>query len=661
MLYFGDSDFNSSIFSANKVNETEKPINIHVNFSPQYFPLLKVFIMKLASISLAALMLAAGCSADRASAPDATSQAAGEATAATRQAETERLNAFFETAFNDAVARSPMRQTFLGIKTDYDKWDDGSDENALAEMEIQRALVADMREKFDPATLDAQGALTFRLAEYELEQAERSFKYRSNAYLFNQMRGQHAGIPAFLINQHRVSDVSDAEAYISRLNGVSDYLGSFVDRSVEAAENGVLAPKFVYEYVLESAGNVIQGYPFEGSPPENPSPLYGDFAKKVAALDIDDDTKNDLLLRAREALINTVSPAYVRLIETVTAQGEAAGTDDGVWRLPDGANYYAARLANMTTTDMSAAQIHDLGLAEMDRIHTEMETIKEQVGFDGSLQEFFVFMRNDSQFYKPDTDEGRAAYLSEATALIDTMRENLPRMFNRFPEADLIVQAVEPFREKAAGKAFYQRPAPDGSRPGTYYANLYQMTSMPTYQMEALAYHEGIPGHHMQIAISQELEGLPKFRKYGGFTAYTEGWGLYSEFLPKELGFYEDPYSDFGRLSMELWRAARLVVDTGLHDKRWTREQATQYLIDNTPNAEWDCIKAIDRYIVMPGQATAYKIGMLKILELRERASAALGDGFTLAAFHDVVLRDGPVPLAVLEEKIDTWIAESAG
>ncbi len=617
-------------------------------------------MMKRTSISLAALMLAA-CGGDTGSpstpaGPDAPAQATSTQTA--EQTETERLNAFFEGAFQAAMTRSPMQQTFLGIKTDYDKWDDASDENALAEMNIQRALIAEMRETFDVAKLDDQGALSFRLAEYELEQAERNFKYRSNAYLFNQMRGQHAGIPAFLINQHRISDVSDAEAYIARLNGVPDYLGTFVERSKTAADNGVLAPRFVYDYVLESAGNVIQGYPFEGSPPEDPSPLYEDFAKKVAALDLDDETRNDLLFRAREALIDAVSPAYVNLIDTVHEQRDAAGTDDGIWRLPDGENYYAARLMNMTTTDMTAAQIHELGLAEMDRIHAEMTVIKDKVGFDGSLQDFFVFMRNDSQFYKPDTDEGRAEYLAEATALIDTMRERLPDMFNTFPEADLVVKAVEPFREKAAGKAFYQRPAPDGSRPGTYYANLYQMTSMPTYQMEALAYHEGIPGHHMQIAIAQELEGLPKFRKFGGYTAYSEGWGLYTEFLPKELGFYEDPYSDFGRLAMELWRAARLVVDTGLHDKRWTREQATQYLIDNTPNAEWDCIKAIDRYIVMPGQATAYKVGMLKIVELRERSQAALGDAFTLAEFHDVFLRDGPVPLAILEEKVDAWIAE---
>jgi len=219
------------------------------------------------------------------------------------------------------------------------------------------------------------------------------------------------------------------------------------------------------------------------------------------------------------------------------------------------------------------------------------------------------------------------------------------------------VRAVEAFREKSAGKAFYSPPAPDGSRPGIYYANLYSMANMPTYQMEALAYHEGIPGHHMQLAISQELEGLPKFRKFGRYTAYTEGWGLYSEFLPKEMGFYEDPYSDFGRLAMELWRAARLVVDTGLHDKRWTRQEAIDYLMTNTPNPEGDAINAIQRYIVMPGQATAYKIGMLKIQDLREAAKIALGEDFNIREFHDVVLKDGPVPLAILEENVKAWVA----
>ena len=248
--------------------------------------------------------------------------------------------------------------------------------------------------------------------------------------------------------------------------------------------------------------------------------------------------------------------------------------------------------------------------------------------------------------------------MADAKAYIDTMEAKIPEYFGLTPEARMVVKRVEAFREKSAGKAFYQSPAIDGSRPGIYYANLYDMSAMPTYQMEALAYHEGIPGHHMQRAITQELKGIPDFQKYASFTAYTEGWGLYTEELGKDMGFYQDPYSDFGRLAMELWRACRLVVDTGLHAKRWSREEAIEYLVENTPNARYDAVKAIERYIAMPGQATAYMIGKLKIMELRDKSRAALGDKFDIRGFHDEVLKDGPVPLSLLENKIDAWIAQ---
>jgi uncharacterized protein (DUF885 family) len=333
-------------------------------------------------------------------------------------------------------------------------------------------------------------------------------------------------------------------------------------------------------------------------------------------------------------------------------------TRDGAWKLPDGDAFYNRALARTTTTDMDAETIHNLGLAEVERIHGEMRDIMRDVNFDGDLQAFFEFTRVDSQFYYPDTPEGKERYLSEATAWIDDMKARLDTLFLVKPQADLVVKAVEPFREKSAGKAFYQRPAPDGSRPGTYYANLYTMEAMPIYQMEALAYHEGIPGHHMQIAIAQELQGIPKFRRFGGYTAYTEGWGLYAELIPKEIGLYDNPYSDFGRLAMELWRACRLVVDTGIHAKKWTREEAIDYLKLNTPNPESDIVKAIERYIVMPSQATAYKVGMLKILELRERAKQVLGEKFDIREFHDAVLKQGPLPLTVLEGQVDIWIAK---
>ncbi|MFQ3339544.1 MAG: hypothetical protein ACI9VO_002334, partial [Colwellia sp.] len=278
--------------------------------------------------------------------------------------------------------------------------------------------------------------------------------------------------------------------------------------------------------------------------------------------------------------------------------------------------------------------------------------------FDGSLNDFFDFMRNDKQFYYPATDEGKQRYLDEAVALIDDMEGRLDSLFLTKPKATLKVKAVEGFREKSAGKAFYQSPSPDGSRPGIYYANLYDMKAMPSYQMAALAYHEGIPGHHMQLAIKQELTGIPKFRKFGGYTAHTEGWGLYSEMIPKEIGLYQDPYSDFGRLAMELWRACRLVVDTGIHTKQWTRKQGIEYYAQNTPNSLSDAVKMVERHVVMPSQATAYKIGMNKIIQLREHAKVTLGDKFDIREFHDVVLKNGPVPLNVLTHLVDSYITQ---
>ena len=390
---------------------------------------------------------------------------------------------------------------------------------------------------------------------------------------------------------------------------------------------------------------------------EDDEDFLNDFLEKIDTLDIAADTKSNLETRAGHALLTSVKPAYLSLISFMKAQKERANYDHGAWKFPDGEAFFNTALKRTTTTNLTANEIHEIGLNEVARIHGEMDVIRNTVGFEGTLQDFFQFMKTDKQFYYTADKQGKDAYLKEAIHLIDSMKTRLDELFITKPKADIKVKAVESFREKSAGKAFYNRPAADGSRPGIYYANLYDMESMPSYQMEALAYHEGIPGHHMQLAIQQELEDVPMFRKYGGYTAYTEGWGLYSEFIPKEMGFYADPYSDFGRLAMELWRACRLVVDTGIHSKKWTREEGIKYYTDNTPNAELDAIKMVERHIVMPGQATAYKIGMMKILELREKAKNALGDSFDLREFHEVVIAQGAIPLNVLEDFVDAYIS----
>ena len=340
----------------------------------------------------------------------------------------------------------------------------------------------------------------------------------------------------------------------------------------------------------------------------------------------------------------------------MTKQQAKARTTDGVWALPDGEAYYAERLATQTTTRLTANEIHQLGLDAVARIHGEMETIMRKVGFTGTRDAFFDFMETDPRFFVADTPEGKASYVAQATALIDTMRERLPTAFNLIPKAPLEVRAVEPFREASAGLAFYSRPSADGKRPGYYYVNTFNVKAIPTYQMEALAYHEGLPGHHMQIAIAQELQGIPRFRKFSGFTAYSEGWGLYTERLGKDMGFYQDPYSDFGRQVLELRRAIRLVVDTGLHAKRWPKEQAIAYILANQPGDLESATRDINRYIVMPGQATAYMIGQMEILRLRADAQRRLGSRYDIKKFHDIVLSSGFVPLDILKELVEAWV-----
>lgn len=570
-----------------------------------------------------------------------------------QQSESERANAFFEEVFMRGVMRSPVYQTYMGIKKDYDKWDDGSEARALEDLALAKKDLETLR-AFDRSKLDSTTQVSYDLMEQRLVQSIDDFKWRHHTYPVNQMYGTHSMIPAFLINQHQIADLSDAKAYISRLNGVPTVFEQLEKDLETRAEKGIIAPKFVFPHVIDSSKNILKGAPFTTG---EDSTLLADFKRKVAKLEIAQAEKDALITDATNALKTAVGPAYESLISYLIGLESRADNRDGAWKFPQGEAYYNNALARTTTTDLTAKEIHAIGLAEVARIHDEMREIKDKVGFKGDLKAFMEFMKTDKQFYLPNTEEGKAKYLADATAMIDNMKSRLDELFIVKPKADMIVKRVEAFREKAAGKAFYQQPAPDGSRPGIYYANLYDMEAMPTYQMEALAYHEGIPGHHMQIAIAQELEGVPKFRKFGGYTAYVEGWGLYSEMVPKEMGLYEDPYSDFGRLAMELWRACRLVVDTGIHAMKWTRQQGIDYYVNNTPNATSDGVKMVERHIVMPSQATAYKIGMIKIVELRESAKKQLGEKFDIREFHDVVLKSGPVPLNTLEGFVNDWVA----
>jgi uncharacterized protein (DUF885 family) len=363
---------------------------------------------------------------------------------------------------------------------------------------------------------------------------------------------------------------------------------------------------------------------------------------------------------ARAALVGDFKTFYESLIAWIEA--DITNTHEqplGVGALPNGEAYYNHQLAGYTTTDMTADEIHDLGLAEVTRLRGEMVAIKREVGFEGDLQEFFDFVRDDPQFYKPNTDEGRQAFIDEVEQKLAFINERLPDYFGTLPKADLVVKRVESYREEDGGAQHYASGTPDGSRPGIYYMHLSDMNAMPLPQLEVVAYHEGNPGHHMQNSIAQELEGVPTFRTQAGFGAYGEGWALYSELLALEMGAYADPYSNFGRLSSEMWRALRLVVDTGLHSKGWSEQEAVDFMMQNSAEPLASVQSEVRRYLVIPGQATSYKVGMIKIQQLRSRAEEALGDRFDIRAFHDTILTGGAMPLKLLERRVDIWIAET--
>jgi uncharacterized protein (DUF885 family) len=574
------------------------------------------------------------------------------------EAETARLNEWFAARWDEQLAMSPIQRTFLGSKDGYDEFDDFSEAAEDTQLEWRRRATAEMKASFDYGRLTPEAKTSYDIWAYQLEQAERGLPFRRHTYVFTQMQGPQAFLPQFLISFHRVDEPADMEAYVARIGGIARAARQLLDRAKQHAAEGVRPPRFAYEGVIQQARGVVTGAPFGG---EGTAPLWADANAKIDALvkagALDEAGARRLRDSARQTLVEQFKPAYDAIVtwfEQDMPNADVVAT--GVGKLPRGRAFYEAALRASTTTDMSADEVHAFGLSEVARIKAEMDVIRQQVGFTGTLQEFFTFMREDDQFFFPNTDEGREGYLQAARDHLDFINTRLPEYFGILPKASLEVKRVEPFREQPGAAQHYSPGTPDGSRPGVYYAHLSDMRAMPKHQLEVVAYHEGNPGHHMQISIAQELTGVPKFRTQAGFTAYSEGWALYSELLAKEMGAYKDPYSDFGRLSTEIWRAIRLVVDTGLHAKGWTEQQAVDYFTANSPQATGAIRSEVQRYIVWPGQATAYKVGMQRILELREKARRELGDRFDIRGFHDTVLGGGAMPLDILERRVDEWI-----
>ncbi len=573
------------------------------------------------------------------------------------------LVAYLDAEYEEELQRSPQEMTSQGRKDRYGELDDRSEAAMDEELAWRRESVADMKKKFDPEALSEDARLSFEIWDLELSRAERMSEFRRHRYLFGR-NGAHTGLVNFVINQHRVSEKSDMEAYISRVAAIGTALDQTLERAKLAAADGIRMPGFAYDQTASEITRVLNGAPFGGT---GDSALFGDGKAKIASLvdggKISAEEASVLTDQLRAAMVDKMKPAYDRVAAWIAEDKVNASPEaKGVGALPNGEAYYNTALYLMTTTDMTADEIHELGKSEVARIRGEMEKVKEQAGFKGTLEEFFVFMRTDKRFYLPSTDEGANQYIKMAEDYVRAMEAKLPEYFGLLPKAPLLVKRVEAFREEPGGAQHYMSATPDGSRPGTFYAHLSDMSAMPVYQLENITYHEGVPGHHLQISIQQELEHqtgpnkLPKFRTQYGYAAYSEGWGLYSEALSKEMGFQTDPYNDFGRLSGEIWRAIRLVLDTGIHSKGWTEQQAVDYFMANSAQPKTAIESEVRRYFMAPGQATAYKIGMIRIQRMRDKAKAALGDKFTYPAFHDQILGGGALPLPVLERKIDRWI-----
>lgn len=544
----------------------------------------------------------------------------------------------------------------VGIKGHNAKLDDASPEKS-EELYNKARNIKSVIENYDDDDLSKDELLSKKITLYLLDYLLTNEPFQYHTYPVNQLFGVQNGYPSFMQGQHQIKDETDVENYLSRLEAVDEKFAQVLEGLKLREDKGIIPPRFVIERVLDEMNGFI-------SSPLNENILYSSLKEKMADIEsLSQEQQDDFLAKAEARINDDVNRAYQLFIDYFTTLKTKAGTDDGYWHLPDGDKVYANALRFFTTTDMTADEIHNIGLKEVARIQGEMLKILADEGYDTS-QGFTTAMdalASDPSHYYEDSDAGREQILKDYQIILDEIEEDMSEVFRIRPKAGMEVVRIPEFKEKTAPGAYYQQPAIDGSRPGRFFANLYDIKATPKYSMRTLAYHEGIPGHHFQIALAMEIEGMPFIRKMSPFTAYTEGWALYSEYLAWEMGFQDNPLDNLGRLQAELFRAVRLVVDTGIHQKRWTREEAIDYMASNTGMALSDVTSEIERYIVMPGQATSYKVGMLKILELREKAKTALGDKFDLRDFHDVVLKNGAVPLAILEELIDAYIEEKQG
>jgi uncharacterized protein (DUF885 family) len=573
--------------------------------------------------------------------------AAGAAIASQPESPVTRLNAIYENYFEDLLRLVPTMATWLGDERYNDRLENTASAAFSQEYAALNRRYLETVRSIDPATLTGSDRISYDVfvRERELALAEQRFP----GYLLpvDQMDSMASTLALFGSGAaaQPFRNAADYDHFLTRSGDFIVWVDTAIASMREGMRRGITQPRAVIVKVLPQLREIA-----------NPDPEKTVFWNAIRAMpdSISAADRERITARWRNDVTTRIVPAYLRLADFIEKEyAPAARTSVGWSALPDGAEWYRHQIRKQTTTDLTAEEIHALGLAEVARIRAEMEAVKKQVGFDGDLAAFFRYLQTDPKFYFTRSEDVLQGYV-QLKQRIDAL---LPKLFSDFPKAQYEVRAVEPFRAASAAGGSYQPPSADGKRPGIFYVNTYNLKAQPIFGMETLSLHEAAPGHHFQIAIQQELSELPRFRRFNGYVAYAEGWALYAESIGKELGLFTDPYQWYGRLSDEMLRAMRLVVDTGLHAKGWSREQAIQYMTDNSSMVASDIEAEVERYIVWPGQALGYKVGQLRITAMRARAEAALGPRFDVRAFHSQVLRDGALPLAVLEAKIDRWVA----
>jgi len=568
------------------------------------------------------------------------------------------LNLFYEKVFAEVVFDHPELLSTLGLVEQFGltshngKLDDESPTHQEREFDRWKRDLTQLRQ-YSLARQSASQKLSTHVLEWFLQMQVEGEKWQWHNYPVNQLFGVQNQFPSFMANTHRLLKRKDCEYYLKRLDGLPKKFDQILEGLKIREEKQILPPRFVVEEVLKEMADFV-------GTPVSENILASSFKTRAGKIaELTEAQRADFQARVETTITGKIYPAYQKLIDYFREILPKTTTDDGVWKLPDGRAFYAHCLRENTTTTLNPDEVHELGLREVARIESEMRAILDANGFAGQpIGQAMDKLAKDPRFLYANDDKGRVDALAQYTELITQAAERSSKeLFLTTPRAKIEVRRVPEFKEATAPGAYYEPPAMDGSRPGIFFANLRDMNEVPKWSMPTLAYHEGVPGHHWQISTAEELKGVPQFRKIIPFTAYMEGWALYCEWLAKQTGWYDkDPFGDLGRLRDELFRAVRLVVDTGIHAKRWTREQAIAYMRDKTAMGDKEVKSEIERYIVAPGQACAYKVGMLKIQELRARAQKELGERFDQREFHDAVLKNGALPLEILEEQVNEYI-----